>query len=130
MTAEEKAYEVMSAAAPLTALVPAAKIRVPGAWQNLTGDYIIHFPVTMEPVATFDKINGAGLRAFEFYQVSVYSETYSRGRTIAGLVIANLGGKHGKFYFRATGGAIYLGRDDRAELEHFAANFAVHGHED
>lgn len=138
MTVEAKAQAVMAANAALTALVPATKIRTPGPWQNVGTPFIVHHPVVMEAFHTFERIDASGLRRYEFYQVDVFtsgSGAYLAGKNIVNAVYAALGGRHGKFVFQATEGAIYVGTEpvgDNAneQVEHFAAHFNVSGHED
>jgi len=132
MNVEEKAQAVMAAASSITSLVPSSKIRVPGSWQDLTPPYIIHLPITMRPDAqTYARRTADGLRTFDAYQVSVFASTYSSGRAIVNAVLAALGGRKGKFTFQAATGSIYVGKDDTSgiSLHHFAAHFAVSGHE-
>lgn len=57
-------------------LVPDARIRTRGDWQNLSQPYIVHFPVTGGPK---ELAHGEVLsvRQHPYYQVSVFAESYS-----------------------------------------------------
>lgn len=121
MTVEEKAQAVLAAAAGVTALVPAARIRVPGDWQNLAAPYIIHYPVSVTPTRSHEGLEA--LEVYDFYQVSVYAATFSAARAIERAVRSALDGNHGGFNFHVSGGPVYLGRSDDLNLEHIAVNF-------
>lgn len=123
MTVEEKAQAVLAAAGTVTALVPASRIRVPGDWQDLTAPYIIHYPVSVSDISTRTHEGPIVLEIYEFYQVSVYAATFKGARAIERAVRAALNGNHAGFDFRLIGGPVYIGRDDRLNLEHVAANF-------
>lgn len=92
MTIEEKVQAILGAAAAVTAIVPAARIKVPGSWQNLATPYVIHFPVSARPGRTHNGLNA--LRQWDFYQVSCFGSTYSSARALAAVVVAALDGVH------------------------------------
>lgn len=123
MTVEEKAQAVLAAAVGVTALVPAARIRVPGNWQNLPAPYILHYPVAATPTRTHQGLEA--LEVYDFYQVSVYAATFSAARAIERAVRSALDGNHGGFNFHVAGGPVYLGRTDDLNLEHIAVNFTA-----
>lgn len=124
---EEQIYTILSATAALTALVPAARIKVPGDWQNLALPYIVHFPVSPDPVHVHDD---AAIQPgiWDFYQLSVFSSTYSEGRAIIKVLIDN-------FRDNLTGGvqaflrpgSFYQGAEKIGEttVHHFALNFRI-----
>jgi hypothetical protein len=84
---EEKIHSVLSGDAAVTALVPVARIKVPGGHQNLTRPYIIHFPVGVEPLYTHSGLED--LRKWDFYQVSCYGDSHSSARAVA-VAVRNL----------------------------------------
>lgn len=121
MTVEEKAQAVLAADASVTALVPAARIRLPGDWQNLAAPYIIHYPVAATATRTHEGLEA--LEVYDFYQVSVYAVSFSAARAIERAVRSALDGNHGGFNFHVAGGSVYIGRDDPLNLHHIAVNF-------
>ncbi|OFX13192.1 MAG: hypothetical protein A2Z18_11020 [Armatimonadetes bacterium RBG_16_58_9] len=121
MTVEEKIQAILVANAALIALVPAARIRVPGSWQNLTAPYIVHFPVARSPF--FIHGGTPSLRTWDVYQLSIFSSTYSAGRSILNAAITALDGVHsGVHAFRKT---IRHIREEMTDLEHFIVEFSV-----
>lgn len=133
MTATEKIYEILAAAAAVTALVPASRIKVPGNWQNLTRPYIVHFPVSVDPTYTH-----AGLAAGRgwLHQVSIFADSYSSGEAIAVQVRNTLSGVHGDSPLTEgmtifwEPGSWYVGREITAdssgpEIYHFALEFRL-----
>jgi len=114
---EEKVQAVLVAAGGVTAIVPAARIKLPGDWQELPRPYIVHFPVSME--ATHVHNEGLmALRAWPFYQVSCFGNTYSSAKAAAVAVRDALGDYKG-----SDGTAVFL------RSEHyggFDANVKVH----
>lgn len=121
MTVEEAAQGVLVAASAVTTLVPAKYIRVPGDWQDLIAPYIIHYPVSASPTRTHEGLEA--LEIYEFYQVSVYAVKFTAARAIERAIRSALDGNHGGFNFHLIGGPVYVGRDDRLNLEHMAINF-------
>jgi hypothetical protein len=92
MSVETDIQDILEAAAAVTALCPASRIRVPGDWQNLTRPYVIHFPVGTAPQRTH-----AGLQVlclWDPYQISVFADTYSAGRALADVIRIALDGAH------------------------------------
>lgn len=89
MTLVERVYTVLSAAAGVTALVPASRIKPPGDWQNLTLPYIIHFPVAGRPIHTHSGI--AALRLEDEYQVSCFDDDYAGAIAVAEAVRTAIG---------------------------------------
>lgn len=124
---EEQVYTILSGVAALTALVPASRIKVPGDWQNLTLPYIVHFPVSPEPIHVHDdSLIQPGV--WDFYQISVFASTYSSGRAICDVLIEsfrdNLTGGVTAFL---RPGSFYIGSEKIGEkhVEHFALNFRI-----
>lgn len=124
MTITEKLFSILSGSATLTALVPAARIKPPGAWQNLVRPYIVQVPIAIEPTNTNE-----GLKALRVwtYQISVFADTFSNGEAVAVAVKELLGNyrQDGVIsYWRA--GVWYLGLDpDVGNIHHFAPQFLV-----
>lgn len=121
---EEQMYTILSSKSAITSLVPASRIKVPGAWQNLTRPYIVHFPVSGEPIDQYD--GRAALITWE-YQISVFADSYSTGNAVARAVrdaITN-GVQSGDVVIMWQAGPWYIGRDDQMNVEHFALSFRV-----
>lgn len=97
MNIEEKVQAVLAADAGVTALVPAARIRVPSEWQLTDRPYIVHHPISVEPLHTEESVEK--LKRWDFYQVSCFADSYSAARRIAVAVRALLG-------YYASGGIV------------------------
>ena len=124
MTVEEAVYNLLRSDSSVTALCPASRIKVPGAWQNLSLPYIVHKPVAIEPT----QIHGEGraaLNIWSYYEVAVFAGTYSAGRTIVDAVINCLDGPHPGIDIQLQGGSFYIGGQPDFEAEHFAVNFRI-----
>ncbi len=103
MTIEEQTETLLTGDAGLTALVPTARIKVPGDWQDLPRPYIVHFPVSPEP--TYLQESRAALTCWRNYQVSCFADLYSTARTVAAAVVSALSGQHS--------GVTFFWRDQR-----------------
>jgi hypothetical protein len=124
MVIEEKIYEILSAESSVTDLCPASRIKVPGDWQGLDRPYVVHFPVSIEP--TRDHSGLKALRVWDFYQVSIVSDTYATGSAVAVAVRDAMDGIHADgvdIQFRP--GPWYIGRDDETNTENFALTFRI-----
>lgn len=99
MTIEEKVYALLAAAAGVTALVPAARIRPPGNWQNLALPYVVHFPLAPDPTETHE---GRQPLTGWTYQVSCFADLYSHARAVGIAVRDALEGYHDGVHFRWT----------------------------
>lgn len=120
MTVEEATYAALSAAGAVTALVPASRIKVRGNWQNLAAPYIIHFPVSADPIHTHE--GRAALTGWPFYQVSIFATTYSQARAIAQAVVTALGAVgHPKYFWRSQRAL----EDPNVNLQHIAVEFDI-----
>lgn len=97
MIIEERVQQILTSAAGVTAIVPAARIKTPGDWQNLVRPYIVHFPVGLRTNYTHAGI--AALRFWDFYQVSCFADSYSQARLLAEAVDAALTGNKGLVTF-------------------------------
>lgn len=134
MTIAEKIQELLIGAAAVTALVPAARIRVPGPWQNLARPYVIHFPVSPAPGYTHGGL--MGFRQWD-YQVSVFADSYSTGEAAAIAIRDALVGVHALASPVTDGvtifwkpGLWYVGSEQQADqspvIEHFIVSLDVH----
>lgn len=123
-TVEEKVQAVLVANTALIAAVPAASIRVPGNYQNVSRPWIQHMPGGgVRPTYTHDGLKK--LRFWERYQVTLYADAYSTGRPITELIITALTGVHSTFQaFWIPGGFRPLKDPDR-EIYQFALEFQV-----
>ena len=124
---EEQVYTILGGISALTALVPTSRIKVPGDWQNLTRPYIVHFPVSPDPVHVHDD-SAIQPGVWDFYQISVFADSYSSGRAVIDVLIEN-------FRDNLTGGvtaflrpgSFYQGSETIGEttVHHFALNFRI-----
>lgn len=126
MTISEKVQALLIGDETITALVPAPRIKPPGNWQNLARPYIIHRPVA-EGMPTHTTPGGLqSLRLWEFYQVSIFAATFDSGNVVAEAVRTALDGVHsGGVHVFYRGGSWYVGRDEDADIEHFALDFRI-----
>ena len=130
MTITEQMYSILAGLSGLTALVPATRILPPGNWQNIARPYIVHFPVAVVPTITHDDFSQA-LQVWEFYQISVFCETFQSGDAIASYISRNLPGNYsGTQIFLRAGTPFYQGArplDERltTQVHHFVLEFRV-----
>ena len=118
-TVETEVYDVLRNAAAVTALCPAARIKPPGNWQNLTRSYIVHFPVALRQARTHDGLKG---RLWDSYQVSVFADDYTSGRNLADAVVAALDGVSAggaNFQFQS----LRVFQDPEVNVIHFVLEF-------
>lgn len=122
---EQQVYTILAAKPAVTSLVPASRIKVPGNWQNLARPYIVHSPVSASPINLSDGL--AALRIWDYYQINIFSDTYSNGNEIARAVrdAVTSGPQTGDVVFMWEKGPWYVGRDDLMNVEHFAVDFRV-----
>lgn len=126
MTVSEKVQAVLEAAATVTALVPASRIRVPGNDQNIRRPYILHFPTGMEPQYTY-----AGLSTFrywDYYQVSIFADSLEDAEAAFSVVRDALAGNHDGTYIWIQPGAGYAGAERTAGglvIHHFVLNVRI-----
>lgn len=121
MTTEEQVYAILSAAAGVTALCPASRIRVPGDWQDLDLPYIIHFPVSVTPIHSQSGLEA--LAIWDFYQVSCIGATYSKARILARAVVAALDGVHSSLTAFYESEAVVS--DPETRTQQVALNFRI-----
>ena len=92
MAIEATIYSVLSAAAGVTALVPASRIKPPGDWQNLARPYIVYRPITRDPQYCHNHETTALIDHYPNFQVSIVADTYSSARSVADAVITAIRG--------------------------------------
>ena len=125
MTIEEKMLAVWTADGTATALVPAARFKPPGNWQDLDRPYIIQYPVVEAAVHAHDNAAAfQGLRIWEFYQLSVIADSYSSAKAVAEKIRSVFNGNSSgvQFFYR---GQRFVGRDDVTQTEHIAVDFRI-----
>lgn len=89
MNIEEKVQSILSGAAGVIALCPAAKISVIEQAQGITPPYVRHFPVDGEP--TLDHNSGVVNLKYWLYQVSCFETNYAKAKALALAVNTALG---------------------------------------
>ena len=123
MTIEQAIYNILGADASVTALCPAARIKVPGDWQNLARPYIIHTASQIRPTRTHTGL--VSLREWD-YQVNVISADYATGRALYEAIITALDGWHVGIHCSLDFGPVHIGGvRDGLEAEEFALTFKV-----
>lgn len=123
MTIEQAIFNILGAAAGVTATVPASRIKVPGAWQNLARPYIVHQVSSLNPARTHTGL--VSLRQWD-YQINVISATYSEGRELIEAVITAMDGWHVGIHCSLSIGPIYIGGvRDGLEAEEFSVTFSI-----
>lgn len=125
MVVEQKVQEVLVGSADVTALVPAAKIKLPGDWQSLGRPYIVHFPVASEGTYTHNE-GLMELRAWPSYQVSCFGNTYSEVKAVAVAVREALGdykGADGTVMFWR--GERFIGYEADVKVHHIAVELEI-----
>lgn len=123
MTITEAIQARLIGNATLTALVPAARIMAPGDHQNVARPYIVHFPVSVQPIQTH---TGLAALMFRDYQVSVFAATYASGEAIANTVRdAMIGITSNGAHIFLESGPFTLGREPETDIEHFVVTFMV-----
>jgi hypothetical protein len=125
MTATQKIYALLSADAGVTALVPAARIKPAGDWQNLAKPYIVHFPVTAEFTRTYD---GPQALRFTRHQVSIFADLESTAEGIAEAVVTALDGHYDEdVSLMAAQSSFSAGYDTDLKVAHYVVEFEIAG---
>lgn len=98
MTIAEKIFALWGADATAIALVPAARFKYAGNYQNVTAPYVIFFPVAMQSYRT---ISEGATNALEYgtWQFSIYAASSSSADTIKSKLISVFDGNKGGFNF-------------------------------
>lgn len=122
MTVSEKVQAVLEGDGRLTALVPTDRIRVPGDWQNLARPYIVHFPVSVEPIQCHD--GRPAMTIWPDYQVSIFADDFGQAEDLAVVVRDALEGNHnGMQVFWERGW--FIGQEIDPPVFHFALGFRI-----
>jgi hypothetical protein len=128
VTASEAIYALLAASlpaygAPPVEVVAVENIKPPGAWQNLALPYVIHFPVSEDPMHAHGSLVAG--RSW-LYQVSVFASSLGSCETVANAVRAILGHVHTSAGVRIHyADSRYLGREDETGVHHWAMTFRV-----
>lgn len=123
MTAAEKIFALWSADATATALVPAARFKYAGPYQNITAPYVIYSPITVQRYRT---ISEGATNALEYgiWQFSIFSASASGADDIRRKLITVLDGNKGGFNFFFIS-SLVVDVDQERQLVHVAADFRV-----
>ncbi|OFX15274.1 MAG: hypothetical protein A2Z18_02580 [Armatimonadetes bacterium RBG_16_58_9] len=120
-TIEEKVQTILAANAGLVGLLPAARIRVSGSWQNLTVPYIVHGPQGVQELRTNEGLPRQNM--WDPYKIDIVSSSYSSGRNVSEAVITALSGVHNSVHgFWQT---LRHFREDETNVEHFIVEFLL-----
>ena len=125
MVVEQKVQEVLVGAAGVTALVPAARIKMPGDWQMLPRPYVVHFPVSSEGTHTHNE-GLVDLRDWPTYQVSCFGGSYSEAKAVAVAVREALGdykGSDGTVMFWRS--ERFVGYESDVKVHHIAVELEI-----
>lgn len=98
MTVEEKIYALWSADATATALVPAARFKPGGVYQNLTVPYVIHWPISVTRPRTIGE-GAANAIEISTRQFSIYASSMTAAEAIRRKLISVFDGNKGGFNF-------------------------------
>lgn len=123
MTVAEKVYSVLSGNAGVIALVPAARIKVPGDWQDLPLPYVVHFPVSANPTHTMSE--RATLTEWSFYQVSIFAASYSACDAIATAIKAVIGHANVDGVQFAWTGQTTMPFEEDVRVQQIVLNFSI-----
>lgn len=102
MTVAEKIFALWTADPTATALVPAARFKYSGPWQNITAPYVIFFPITVQQWRTHN--DGASSIEYGPWQFSIYASRSSDCDAIRRKLIQVLDGNHSGFNFQYQAG--------------------------
>jgi len=125
MTIEEKVLAIWTADAAAIALVPAARFKVPGNWQNLARPYVIQYPIAETTLHTHETGGQAAkLRQWEFYQLSVVADSYSSAKAVVEKMRALFNGPVSGINMQYRGQR-WVGDSDVTETKHIAVDFRI-----
>lgn len=99
MTIQEKIFALWSADASAIALVPAARFKPAGAYQNLAIPYVLHFSVATTRPRTFAEGAVGGIE-FSTRQFSIYAASEPSAEEIRRKLIEVFDGNKGGFNFQ------------------------------
>lgn len=123
MTVAEKVYALWSADSTATALVPAARIKPTGVYQNLTVPYIIHWPISTTRYRTHGE-GATGSIERNLIQFSVYAASFTSADAIRLKLISVLDGNQGGFNFQFQASRFVDEIPDKS-IVHIAVDFLV-----
>ncbi len=98
MTVEEKVFALWGADTTAIALVPAARFKPGGIYQNLTIPYVLHWPIVATRRRTFTE-GAANSIEISTRQFSIYAASMSSAETIRSKLIDVFDGNKGGFNF-------------------------------
>ena len=130
MSIETTTYGILAAAAAVTALTTAARIKPPGAWQDLDRPYIIYRPVTFDPTYCHNAETVALLDHYPNLQINIVADTYASARAVSDAVKTAIrsttnGNHSGTQYFLRN--EIVLDFDTDRGIQEIALDFEVFG---
>lgn len=99
MTVEEKIFALWSADATATALVPAARFKPGGIYQNLAAPYVLHWPIVITRRRTFAE-GAANCIETSTRQFSIYAASITSAEEIRLKLISVFDGNKGGFNFQ------------------------------
>ena len=124
MTVAQKVQAVLIADSGVTALVDAARIKLPGDWQQLPRPYIVHFPVAGTGIQTYSE-GLANLKRWS-YQVTCVGNTYSSAEAVA-IAVRNILGDYRvggiQSFWSGNGPALY---DADLKVHEISIDFEIH----
>lgn len=124
MTIVEKNLAVWSADATATALVPAARFKVPGNWQGIARPYVIQYPIVERATHAHGATVLQNLRVWEIFQFSIIADSFTSGQAIAEKMRTVFNGNNGGVQYFYLGQR-WVGRDDQVNAEHIAVEFRI-----
>lgn len=123
MTIQQKVQEIWGKTSALTTLIPVDRVKPPGNWVSMGLPYAVHFPVSESPTITYGGL--AALRIWDFYQISVFADSYSKAEAVVETIRQTFTGTIDGCHFSWIG-AMAAGRDpDVPGLIHIAAMLKV-----
>lgn len=115
-------YTILSGISAITALVPEDRIHAFEAPQNTARPYIVHQPISHIPILTHEGVKR--LRAWDFYQITVYDDNRGRGNTIAEAIYQNLPGNYSGVWIEPKAGSAWY-RPSGSEDERFTVGVGI-----
>ena len=122
MNVVQKVYEALSASSAVTVLCPATRIKPPGPQQGQERPYIVHFPVTVDPLHTYG--GRAALLVYTRYQISCFADSRLAADSLAEAVVGALDTAGSPGPFQWTGIGSYLWEQDTG-VHQIALEFEV-----
>lgn len=123
MTVEEKIFALWSADATAIALVPDARFKPGGAYQNLAAPYVLHWPIVVTRRRTFAE-GAANSIEIGTRQFSIYAASMSTAESIRSKLIDVFDGNKGGFNFHFQSSR-FVDEQPDIPLVHIAVDFLV-----